>query len=197
AELFDSGGFELATAKNGQETWVSKIQIFLDRSAIAQIAKQIQDSRKQLEGKNGKEAKTKLVEQIGQTLVETARVPEVAMFGRMLAIDVKKPFGRRYLNINAACQVAHALSTNRVAMEMDFFTAVDDLKDREADDSDAGAGMLGTVEFNSACFYRYANVDLCQLKENLGGDEQLARKTVEAFLRAAYHAIPTGKQNTF
>jgi CRISPR system Cascade subunit CasC len=123
-------------------------------------------------------------------LLDGGKAADLALFGRMLADLPDK-------NIDAACQVAHAFSTNRVAMEMDFFTAVDDLKDREADNSDAGAGMLGTVEFNSACFYRYANVDLCQLKKNLGGDEQLARKTVEAFLRAAYHAIPTGKQNTF
>jgi CRISPR system Cascade subunit CasC len=99
------------------------------------------------------------------------------------------------LNIDAACQVAHALSTNRVSMEMDFFTAVDDLKERREDD--AGAGMLGTVEFNSACFYRYANIDLTGLTRNLDGDEGLARRTVEAFLKASIHAIPTGKQNTF
>src|SRR5262249_44046086 len=62
---------------------------------------------------------------------------------------------------------------------------------------DAGAGMLGTVEFNSACFYRYANIDFDQLTENLQGDVELARKAVGAFLKAFVHAIPTGKQNTF
>ena len=55
---------------------------------------------------------------------------------------------------------------------------------------------MGTVEFNSACFYRYANIDLRQLLSNLEDDEQLARQTVEAFIRAAVTAIPTGKQNS-
>jgi CRISPR system Cascade subunit CasC len=96
-------------------------------------------------------------------------------------------------NVNAACQVAHALSTHKVEMEMDFFTAVDDLK---PDDS-SGADMMGTVEFNSACFYRYALVDWDLLVRNLGGDEELARATLEAFLHASIEAIPTGKQNTF
>jgi CRISPR system Cascade subunit CasC len=95
-------------------------------------------------------------------------------------------------NKDAACQVAHAISTHRVAMEFDFYTAVDDLK---AEDT-TGAEMMGTMEFNSACFYRYANIDMEQLKTNLKDDEELAKSAVEAFLRAAIEAIPTGKQNS-
>jgi CRISPR system Cascade subunit CasC len=110
---------------------------------------------------------------------------DLALFGRMLADLPNK-------NIDAACQVAHALSTNKVSMEFDFFTAVDDLSPEE----ETGAGMMGTVEFNSACFYRYANIDLKQLTGNLAGDSELAQKAVEAFLRAAVATIPTGKQNS-
>jgi len=98
-----------------------------------------------------------------------------------------------FKNMDAACQVAHAISTHKVSMEFDFYTAVDDLNPKE----ETGAGMMGTVEFNSACYYRYANIDLEQLKMNLGNDEELARKTVEAFVRASASAIPTGKQNSF
>jgi len=110
---------------------------------------------------------------------------DLALFGRMLA-DLPS------LNIDAACQVAHAISTHKVSVEFDFFTAVDDLQPRE----ETGAGMMGTVEFNSACFYRYANVDMDQLTRNLGGDNALAQRTLEAFLRAAIDAIPSGKQNS-
>ncbi len=78
-------------------------------------------------------------------------------------------------------------------MEFDFYTAVDDLQP----EAETGAGMMGTIEFNSACFYRYANIDCKQLKENLGGDTELAKKTIEAFIRASVNAIPTGKQNSF
>ena len=112
--------------------------------------------------------------------------PDIALFGRMLA---EKPA----LNLNAACQVAHAISTQPVTMEMDFYTAVDDL----APDEETGAGMMGFTGFNSACFYRYARIDWDQLVENLNGDPDLARRTVEGFLRAAVAAVPTGKQNAF
>jgi CRISPR system Cascade subunit CasC len=57
--------------------------------------------------------------------------------------------------------------------------------------------MMGVTAFNSACFYRYARIDWDLLVKNLDGDKELARKTVEGFLRAAALAIPTGKQNSF
>lgn len=110
---------------------------------------------------------------------------DIALFGRMLADLPEK-------NIDAASQVAHALSTNKVSMEFDFYTAIDDWKPEDT----SGADMMGTIEFNSACFYRYANLDMQQLLYNLGDDEDLARRTLDAFLRAAVTAIPTGKQNS-
>lgn len=113
------------------------------------------------------------------------KAADLALFGRMLADLPDK-------NIDAASQVAHAISTNRVSMEFDFYTAVDDLLPQ----GETGAGMMGTVEFNSACFYRYSNVDLDQLERNLQGDDELARRTLEAFIRASVAAIPTGKQNS-
>lgn len=112
---------------------------------------------------------------------------DIALFGRMVA-EVKKGT----MNTDAACQVAHAISTNKVEMEFDFYTAVDDLQGPE----ETGAGMMGTVEFNSSCFYRYSNLDLNQLGVNLAGDSDLVNRTVEAFIRASVQAIPTGKQNS-
>lgn len=120
-----------------------------------------------------------------ERVLNGGRAADLALFGRMLA-------DRPDLNIDAACQVAHAISANAVAPEFDFYTAVDDLK---PDDS-SGADMLGTVEFNSGCFYRYASLDTEQLRSNLQGDDQLARRAVEAFLRASVRAVPTGKQNS-
>lgn len=110
---------------------------------------------------------------------------DLALFGRMLA-DLPDN------NIDAACQVAHALSTHAVDMEMDFFTAVDDLQPK----GDTGAGMMGVVEFNSSCFYRYSLLDTAQLTRNLGGDAALAKSAVGAYLKASVYAIPTGKQNS-
>jgi len=137
--------------------------------------------------KAAKDAIPKEVQQSLAVVLDGSRAADLALFGRMLA-DIPSQ------NIDAACQVAHAISTHKVDMEMDFFTAVDDLKTKE---EDAGAGMMGVIGYNSACFYRYAVVDYDQLMENLGKDRELAEKTVEAFLRASAAAIPTGKQNTF
>ncbi len=128
-----------------------------------------------------KEIRDKVIE-----ILDGSKAADLALFGRMLA-DLPDR------NIDAASQVAHAISTHKVAMEFDFYTAVDDLQPKE----ETGAGMMGTVEFNSACFYRYANIDTEQLLENLGNDGDLAARTVKAFLHASKDAIPTGKQNSF
>jgi CRISPR system Cascade subunit CasC len=110
---------------------------------------------------------------------------DIALFGRMVADDPN-------LNIDAACQVAHAISTHKAETEFDFFTAIDDRSPREH----AGAGMMGTVEFNSATLYRYATVAAHDLKSQLGGAEQAA-DAVKEFADAFVRSMPTGKQNTF
>ncbi|MCB0166616.1 MAG: type I-E CRISPR-associated protein Cas7/Cse4/CasC [Anaerolineae bacterium] len=137
----------------------------------------------------------KLVDPLVKETKERTSAPDIALFGRMLADKTE-------LNIDAACQVSHAISTHRATMEMDYYTAVDDLVAQgqiltDEGDEEAGAGMVGFTSFNSACFYRYARLDWAQLVKNLGGDGALARRTVEGFLRAAIDAIPSGKQNSF
>lgn len=110
---------------------------------------------------------------------------DVALFGRMVADDAN-------LNVDAACQVAHALSTHAVATEFDYYTAVDDKNPAE----ETGAGMIGTVEFDSATFYRYATINVDELRRNLGDDEATAQ-AVETFVHSFATSMPTGKQNTF
>lgn len=110
---------------------------------------------------------------------------DVALFGRMVTNDAR-------LKVDAACQVAHALSTHAVATEFDYYTAVDDKNPEEK----TGAGMIGTIEFYSATLYRYATIDIKALKDNLGDADATAR-AVEAFVRSFVTSMPTGKQNTF
>lgn len=110
---------------------------------------------------------------------------DVALFGRMLA-DAPA------LNVDAACQVAHAISVDRVTQEYDYFTAVDDC----AAEDNAGAGMIGSVEFNSSTLYRYATVDLNNLYGQLG-DSKACAEALAAFAEAFACSMPTGKQNTF
>jgi len=108
---------------------------------------------------------------------------DIALFGRMVADDPS-------LNTDASCQVAHAISTHKVNNEYDYFTAQDDCR---AEDN-AGAGMLGTVEYNSSTLYRYATIAVHDLKSKLGDKTAESVKTfVDAFIRS----MPTGKLNTF
>lgn len=108
---------------------------------------------------------------------------DMALFGRMVASDPS-------MNYDAAAQVAHAISTHEVHNEFDYFTAVDDC----APEDNAGAGHVGTVEFNSATLYRYATVNAVELERSLGNQTSAAiRNFVEAFICS----MPTGKQNTF
>ncbi len=140
-------------------------------------------------GRNAKkEAKSAITGEVQKALkaaMDGGKAADIALFGRMVADNAE-------INTDAACQVAHAISTHKTDIEFDYYTAVDDLNPKE----ETGAGMIGTVEFNSACFYRYANVDLDQLSTNLGKDAAAVRQTVEAFVRAFVTAIPTGKQNS-
>ncbi|NYI42042.1 type I-E CRISPR-associated protein Cas7/Cse4/CasC [Demequina lutea] len=123
-----------------------------------------------------------------RALVKDKNAIDVSLFGRMVA-DVTD------LNVDAAAQVAHAISVHSVETEFDYFTAVDDHKNADAEE-DAGAGMIGTVEFNSSTLYRYATVDVDALLRNLGDVEATAR-AVDAFVRSFITSMPTGKQNTF
>jgi len=113
---------------------------------------------------------------------------DLALFGRMVASDPE-------LNCDASAQVAHAISTHRVENEYDYFTAVDDLA-KETQDH-AGAGMIGTIEYNSATLYRYATVAVHELYGQLAEDEEALDKALREFTRAFICSMPTGKQNTF
>lgn len=119
-------------------------------------------------------------------VLDGGKAVDLALFGRMLADLPEK-------NVDGATQVAHAISTHPVSIEWDFFTAVDDLNAKE----DTGAGMMGTVDFDSSTLYRYTNVDLALLTKNLGGDAELASNALSAYLRAFVCSIPSGKQNSF
>ena len=153
--------------------------LFLSTSQIARLAELAIAS-----ARDGETLDAKTVKKI----FKEAHAVDIALFGRMVADDTD-------LNVDAACQVAHAISTHAAENEYDFFTAVDDDKSR-SEEEDAGAGMMGTVEFSSATMYRYATVNLDMLVENLG-DGDAALRALEVFIKGFCLSMPTGKQNTF
>lgn len=123
------------------------------------------------------------------TLKDKPRAADITMFGRMLADNPG-------YNVDAAVQVAHAFTTHRVAVEDDYYTAVDDIKDADAE-ADRGAGFIGVQHYGAGLFYLYICVDGDLLLDNLAGDRALAGDTIGALVKAAATVSPTGKQNSF
>ncbi len=155
----------------------SAVLLFITQGEIEAIAAAVDENWDAFDGKVDK-----MTVELGQ-----GRALDLALFGRMLA---ELPGN----DIDAACRVAHAISTHRSDTEIDFFTAVDDLKGA---DEDAGAGMMGDLEFSACTLYRHLTLDLPQLRRNLGGDDALARAAALGLIEAAVRTVPSGKQTTF
>lgn len=106
---------------------------------------------------------------------------DIALFGRMVAQAAD-------LNVEAAASFSHAISTHKTSNEVEFFTALDDLA------TEPGSAHMGSLEFNSATYYRYVSLDLGQLYESLAG--QNVPEAVENFTKALFVAVPAARQTT-
>lgn len=106
---------------------------------------------------------------------------DIALFGRMVAKAAD-------MNIEAAASFAHAISTHKVSNEVEFFTALDDLQD------EPGSAHMGSLEFNSATYYRYVSLDLGQLAQTL--DTNDLKQAIAAFTQALFVAVPNARQTT-
>ena len=155
---------------------VSSAALFLSNQQIDKLAQAIIEA-------NGEKIPPKQVKE----MLNTEHGIEIALFGRMLA-DAPD------FNVDAACQVAHALSVHGSEPDFDYYTAVDDVV-RTSDDS-TGASMIGTIEMASSTLYRYANIHLDALNASLG-DASASVEATLAFVRAFVSSMPTGKQNSF
>lgn len=158
------------------------VLFFISTQQIEGLAKLIIEYDKDEEVKKEKEKKYK---DKWESVIKENPSVDMLLFGRMAANNPK-------LNFEAAVQVAHSISTHTVSNEYDYFTAVDDF----GDDDNAGAGHLGTVEFNSSTLYRYATVNVAQLADTELNAENVGI-AVRGFLEAFVCSMPTGKQNTF
>lgn len=147
----------------------------------------LSDDKKKSE-KAGKEL-SKLAEKAVKNLKDAVKdAADIALFGRMVADD-------HSLMVEGAANFSHAISTHKVSNEIDFFSAVDDLKPADSE----GAGHIGTLEFNSACYYRYIgiNLDLLRDKDHLAHfSKDELRNVLDAFIRACLEANPTARKNS-
>jgi CRISPR system Cascade subunit CasC len=161
---------------------VAKALFFLSTfqaQALAELAIDAHRADKEIDKKAAKEA-----------LNRRGHAVDIALFGRMVADDPD-------FNVDASAQVAHSISVHETNNEFDFFTAVDDVKERSLEKTDAGAGMLGTVEFNSSTLYRYATVFTDLLHQELVNDAAITAQAIGEFARAFITSMPTGHQNSF
>jgi CRISPR system Cascade subunit CasC len=177
---------EPATSAEEQEPEVETAQlIFIGRDEVRPLAEKLLALYNQYGQKKWLDSKKLKIGDITKALGKSLpRSVDIAMFGRMTTSEA-------FEDVQAAVQVAHALSTNPLTQEFDYYTAVDDLS------GESGAGMIGDIEFNSSTYYKYLSVHWEMLVENLGGDSGTARRAVLALIQAAATAQPSGKQNSF
>lgn len=112
---------------------------------------------------------------------------DVSLFGRMMSAN-------QQFSVEAAAQVAHAITVHKVTVEDDYFSAVDDLNKAA---EDAGAGHIGSNEFGAGLFYLYICIDRELLGENLRGDSALESRAIRGLIEAACTVSPTGKRASF
>jgi CRISPR system Cascade subunit CasC len=132
-----------------------------------------------------KERRAPTAEELSALRTKTSAA-DIAMFGRMIA---EKPAH----NVEAAVQVANAITVHSADVEDDYFSAVDDL----SPDSDTGSAHIGELGFGAGVFYSYLCIDRELLIENLGGDKELAHRAIAALTESAATVAPKGKQATF
>lgn len=182
--------------KDGKETKKGDItaqMIFFspqDIEAVADVLKVILEQCKE------KKEVEKLKAKDLQAAVKNADIRpvtlDIALFGRMVTSDA-------FRDVEASMQVAHAISTNQVSVESDYFTAMDDLLNGDTMD-ERGAGMIDDVDFNASCYYLYAALDTDLLRDALKeveNSDEIIKKAVPALLRTMAFSNPSGKQNSF
>lgn len=180
---FKDAGIKIEAKKNTKDDGSTTVShesgylLFLSNNQYDKLARAVVAAAQAEEKPDKKQLKT---------IINSDHSVDIALFGRMVA-DMSD------INVDASCQVAHAISVHAVSNEFDYYTAVDDAK---KDAAESGAGMIGTVEFNSSTLYRYATVDVDRLHVNLGSEAATVR-AVKTFVKAFITSMPSGKQNTF
>lgn len=174
--IFKATGIKIAVPKDGEDgRYETGALLMVSPGQIEKLAQYAVEH----EALDDKDAKKEI-----KALIKGDQAIDLALFGRMVADNPE-------LNVDAATQVAHALSTHEVVPEFDYYTALDDAKEKDQN----GAAMLGTIEFNSATLYRYANINMHELSHNLGAEDAITGAV--NFIKTFMLSMPSGKQNTF
>ena len=184
-ELFTNACLELGAEAESAQACGKKIAELLADDTLLFIsdseAKAFADYARQQDYEVAR-LKDKELEKIARKALNPAvDALDIALFGRMVAKAAE-------MNVEAAASFAHAISTHKVSNEIEFFTALDDLQ------NEPGSAHMGSLEFNSATYYRYVSLDLGQLAQTLGADD--LKKAIAAFTQALFVAVPNARQTT-
>lgn len=167
----------VACGKKMAEQLSDDTLLFISNSearAFAEFAKELDFDDSKLKDKE-------LAKVAKKSLAPAVDALDIALFGRMVAKAAD-------MNVEAAASFAHAISTHKVSNEVEFFTALDDLQ------TEPGSAHMGSLEFNSATYYRYISLDLGQLAQTMGSED--LKKAVAAFTQALFIAVPSARQTT-
>ncbi|MGW4757535.1 type I-E CRISPR-associated protein Cas7/Cse4/CasC [Streptomyces chartreusis] len=186
--------FELAKAPgNAKQSVTNKVLtnalVYVPETAISDLADLAEQHRNELEQAKDitKSTDKSILPPADVAAVLRSRNGVINLFGRMLAeIDDA--------GVDGAVQVAHALTTHETDVELDYFSAVDDVTALWDDAS--GSGHMGHAEFSTGTFYRYATLDLRDLTANIGDDPTSARELADAFLISFITSLPQAKKNS-
>ncbi len=191
-ELLRKACLEDGANENSADECSAKMAALLSDDTLLFIsateAQAFADYARRLEFDSSKLKDKELAKVAKKALTPAVDALDIALFGRMVA---KAPD----MNVEAAASFSHAISTHKVSNEVEFFTALDDLQD------EPGSAHMGSLEYNSATYYRYISLDLGQLAQTLGADEEAAsilaiQQAIETFTKALFVAIPSARQTT-
>ncbi|MFI1786227.1 type I-E CRISPR-associated protein Cas7/Cse4/CasC [Streptomyces rubiginosohelvolus] len=186
--------FELAKdPKDPKQAVANKVltnaMVYVPETAVAELADLAEEFREALQ--NAKDIKKPADKSVLPTdrveAVLRSRNGVINLFGRMLA-EVDNA------GVDGAVQVAHALTTHETDVELDYFSAVDDVTATWGDQS--GSGHMGHTEFSAGTFYRYATIDLRDLARNIGDRPEELRELTAAFLSSFILSLPQAKKNS-
>jgi CRISPR system Cascade subunit CasC len=189
-DLAAAGGRQviLSAAKGGikleKDQDITSVTLYLPVSGVEQLAAIVAEHRDLVAAEAAKKEPKPVLPQERVAGVLRSKNATIQLLGRMLA---ELPGGE----VDGAVQFAHAFTTHGTVVETDFFTAVDDIEK----EGDPGSAHMNAAQFSAGTFYRYANVGLAGLLENLDSDAAAARELTGEFLRAFVTTIPSGKQN--
>lgn len=180
-EIGRESGRDISMSTEGGDPETAQL-IFLANHEVTELAHKLMSIYQDIGA--DKFAKLKVEEMTSKLGGSTPRSVDVAMFGRMTTSVA-------FEDVQAAVQVAHAISTHKIEQEFDYYTAVDDIS------GESGAGFIGDTAFNSATFYKYFSIHWEGLVKNVGDDREAALQGIQALIQASATVSPTGKQNSF